>query len=252
MKLAKHLLIILGVMVSMSLLSSCGMSTREKIESGLKEPLSVYPTKNLEDFYDKEGYRDSSFSKDDKGVWSVYTEISKLNKEGLLRMEGVMLYIDRNTRTSEGYYFVYNESKDQRKNYKKKYPLIMKNNQLSFKDTNTNEDIKRKVKDFKFFVQFGSLNDLGQYKDTDASYNSQAPNYLIYYNLSQKDHNLKQIQKHFDVKIGNNPKLDISGDGDFKSDTFKSNTINYTLDNNTDKYFTSVVSYKPKRGMTHE
>ncbi|WP_182736222.1 Csa1 family protein [Staphylococcus hyicus] len=129
MKLAKHLLIILGVMVSMSLLSSCGMSTREKIESGLKEPLSVYPTKNLEDFYDKEGYRDSNFSKDDKGVWSIYTEISKLNKEGLLRMEGVMLYIDRNTRTSEGYYFVYNESKDQRKNYKKQYPLIMKNNQ---------------------------------------------------------------------------------------------------------------------------
>ncbi|RIO42306.1 Csa1 family protein, partial [Staphylococcus hyicus] len=110
MKLAKHLLIILGVMVSMSLLSSCGMSTREKIESGLKEPLSVYPTKNLEDFYDKEGYRDSSFSKDDKGVWSVYTSIATRNDEGKLKTEGVILFIDRNTRTSKGNYFVQNDS----------------------------------------------------------------------------------------------------------------------------------------------
>ncbi len=167
-------------------------------------------------------------------------------------MEGVMLYVDRNTRTSEGYYFDYNESKDARKNYKKKYPLIMKGNQLSLKDTNTDENIKRKVKHFKFFVQFGDLSDLDQYKEKDARYNPKAPNYLIDYHLNQNDPNLKQIQKHFGVKVGNNPELDISGDGDFKSDAFKSNTINYTLDNNIDRYFTSVVSYKPKRGITYE
>ena len=252
MKLTKKFSFILGLIIAMGLSSSCDFTTRQKIESGLKEPLSVYPTKNLEDIYDREGYRDSNFSKDDKGVWSIYTEISKMNKEGLLRMEGVMLYVDRNSRTSEGYYFDYNESKDTRKNYKKKYPLTMKRNQLSLKDTNADEEIKRKVRHFKFFVQLGNLNDLGQYKETDASYNSQAPNYMINYHLNQKDHNLKLIQKHFDVKVGKNPKLDISGDGDFKSDVFKSNTINYTLDNNRDRYFTSVVSYKPKRAITQE
>ncbi|WP_167693835.1 Csa1 family protein, partial [Staphylococcus hyicus] len=133
------------------------MSTREKIESGLKEPLSVYPTKNLEDFYDKEGYRDSNFSKDDKGIWMVISVLSKRNEEGKIKREGVKLYIDRNTRTSEGYYYVDNESKDDRKNVEKEYPLIMKNNQLILKDKNVDEDIQRKVKDFKFFVQFGNL-----------------------------------------------------------------------------------------------
>ena len=28
----------------------------------------MYPTENLEDFYDKEGYRDGEFKKDDKGT----------------------------------------------------------------------------------------------------------------------------------------------------------------------------------------
>ncbi len=50
MKLTKNLLIILGVVLTMGLISSCDFTTKQKIESGLKEPLSVYPTKNLEDF----------------------------------------------------------------------------------------------------------------------------------------------------------------------------------------------------------
>ncbi|UWF57070.1 tandem-type lipoprotein [Staphylococcus hyicus] len=252
MKLAKHLLIILGVMISMSLLSSCGMSTREKIESGLKEPLSVYPTKNLEDFYDKEGYRDSNFSKDDKGVWSVISAISKRNEEGKMTMEGVMLYIDRNTKKSEGYYFVDNESKDAHRNGEKKYPLIMKDNQLILKDKNVDEDIKRKVKNFKFFVQFGNLSGLNKYKEKDASYNSLAPNYLISYHLNQNDNNLKELQKLYGIKAGENPELKIYGDGDFKSDVIDTNTVNYKLKGDVGRFYNSSVSYQPKRGMTHE
>ncbi|UWF57068.1 tandem-type lipoprotein [Staphylococcus hyicus] len=252
MKIARSIVLIIGLMMSIGILSSCDITTRQKIESGLKEPLSVYPTKNLEDFYDKEGYRDSNFSKDDKGVWSVYTVVSKRNDEGKMKREGVMLYIDRNTRSSEGYYFVDNESEDTHNNYKKEYPIVMKNNQLFLKDNDVDEDIKRKVKHFKFFVQFGRLKDLGQYKEADASYNSQAPNYSIIYSLNKKDKNLKEIQNQYDLKVGKKPFLEISGDGDFKSDAFKSNSIDYTLDDNIDRYYSSVVSYKPKRGMTHE
>ncbi|NJH99774.1 tandem-type lipoprotein [Staphylococcus hyicus] len=232
--------------------SACSMSTREKIESGLKEPLSVYPTKNLEDFYDKEGYRDSNFSKDDKGIWMVISVLSKRNEEGKIKREGVKLYIDRNTRTSEGYYYVDNESKDDRKNVEKEYPLIMKNNQLILKDKNVDEDIQRKVKDFKFFVQFGNLKDLDQYKEKDASYNSLAPNYLISYHLNQNDDNLKEIQELYGIKAGENPVLKIYGDGDFKSDAFKSNTINYKLNGKVGRFYNSSVSYKPKRGLIHE
>ncbi|NJH78980.1 tandem-type lipoprotein [Staphylococcus agnetis] len=252
MKFTKNLFIILGVVLTMGLLSSCDFTTRQKIESGLKEPLSVYPTKNLEDFYDKEGYRDSNFSKDDKGVWSVISAISKRNEEGKIRMEGVMLYIDRNTRTSEGYYFVDNESEDEHKNGEKKYPLIMKNNQLILKDKNVDEDIQREVKDFKFFVQFGNLSDLDRYKEKDASYNSLAPNYLISYHLNQNDDNLKEILKLYSIKAGENPELKIYGDGDFKSDAIDSNTINYKLKGEVGRFYNSSVSYEPKRGITYE
>ncbi|KFE42091.1 tandem-type lipoprotein [Staphylococcus agnetis] len=252
MKLARKIIIIAGVMMSIGLLSSCDFTTRQKIESGLKEPLSVYPTKNLEDFYDKEGYRDSNFSKDDKGIWMLISVLSKRNEEGKIKREGVKLYIDRNTRTSEGYYYVDISSKDGGKNYRKEYPLKMKDNQLILKDKNVDEDIQRKVKDFKFFVQFGNLSDLDRYKEKDASYNSSAPNYLISYHLNQNDDNLKEIQKLYSIEAGKNPELKIYGDGDFKSDTFKSNTVNYKLNGKVGRLYNSVVSYKPKRGLIHE
>ena len=244
--------IIVLVGIACLFLTSCNFTTRQKIESGLKEPFSVYPTKNLEDFYDKEGYRDNNFSKDDKGVWMVISVLSKRNEEGKIRREGVKLYIDRNTRTSEGCYYIDNSSKDERKNVQKEYPLTMKNNQLILKDKNVDEDIQRKVKDFKFFVQFGNLSDLDQYKEKDASYNYLAPNYLISYHLNQNDDNLREIQKLYGIKAGENAELNIYGDGDFKSDVFKSNTINYRLNGKVGRFYNSSVSYKPKRGMAQE
>lgn len=244
------IIILLGI--ACLFLTSCNFTTRQKIESGLKEPFSVYPTKNLEDFYDKEGYRDSNFSKDDKGIWTVISAISTRNEEGILRMEGVKLYIDRNTRKSEGYYFIDNSSKDERKNDEKEYPLIMKNNQLILKDKNVDEDIKRKVKDFKFFVQFGNLSNLDQYKEKDASYNFLAPNYLISYDLNKNDANLKEIQELYGIKAGENPELNIYGDGDFKSDAIDTNTITYQLNGKVGRFYNSIVSYKPKRGITYE
>ena len=43
------------------------METAKKRKSkSFNKMLNVYPTKNLEDFYDKEGYRDEEFDKDDK------------------------------------------------------------------------------------------------------------------------------------------------------------------------------------------
>ncbi|WP_255964280.1 Csa1 family protein, partial [Staphylococcus aureus] len=36
-----------------------------------EKTLSMYPIKNLEDLYDKEGYRDDQFDKNDKGTWIV-------------------------------------------------------------------------------------------------------------------------------------------------------------------------------------
>ncbi|OSP20387.1 Csa1 family protein, partial [Staphylococcus agnetis] len=75
--------------------------------------------------------------------WSIFTAIERQNDEGKLRSEGVILFIDRNTKSSDGYYYVENESKDKRKNFKKKYLITMKDNELILKDKNVNEDIKK-------------------------------------------------------------------------------------------------------------
>ncbi len=62
----------------------------------------MYPIKNLEELYDKEGYRDGEFEKGDKGMWTIYTDFAKSNKPGELSNEGMVLYLDRNTRTAKG------------------------------------------------------------------------------------------------------------------------------------------------------
>ncbi len=41
----------------------------------------MYPIKNLEDLYDKEGYRDDEFDKNDKGTWTISSEMAIQKKE---------------------------------------------------------------------------------------------------------------------------------------------------------------------------
>ncbi|MEN0156356.1 Csa1 family protein, partial [Staphylococcus aureus] len=48
-----------------------------QIKENFNKTLSVYPTKNLDDFYDKEGFRDQEFDKRDKGTWIIYSEMVK-------------------------------------------------------------------------------------------------------------------------------------------------------------------------------
>ncbi|MCL7624200.1 tandem-type lipoprotein, partial [Staphylococcus aureus] len=81
-------------------------SKEEQIKKSFAITLDMYPIKNLEDLYDKEGYRDSEFKKGDKGMWTIYTDFAKSNKPGELDDEGMVLNLDRNTRTAKGHYFV--------------------------------------------------------------------------------------------------------------------------------------------------
>lgn len=61
-------------------IGACGMKKEEsskdkQIKENFNKTLSLYPTKNLEDFYDKEGFRDEEFEKGDKGTWIIYSEM---------------------------------------------------------------------------------------------------------------------------------------------------------------------------------
>ncbi|PVG51453.1 Csa1 family protein, partial [Staphylococcus aureus] len=77
-------------------------SKEEQIKKSFAKTLDMYPIKNLEDLYDKEGYRDGEFKKGDKGTWTIYTDFAKSNKPGELDDEGMVLNLDRNTRTPKG------------------------------------------------------------------------------------------------------------------------------------------------------
>ena len=81
-------------------------SKEDQIKKSFAKTLDMYPIKNLEDLYDKEGYRDGEFEKGDKGTWTIYTDFAKSNKAGELDSEGMVLHLNRNTRTAKGYYFV--------------------------------------------------------------------------------------------------------------------------------------------------
>ena len=50
-------------------------SKEEQIKKSFAKTLDMYPIKNLEDLYDKEGYRDSEFKKVTKGC-GRYIQIS--------------------------------------------------------------------------------------------------------------------------------------------------------------------------------
>ncbi|MGV2874817.1 Csa1 family protein [Macrococcus capreoli] len=90
------------VLVLLMLISGCSISGKpkgnkeafdKKVEKSFEKHLSVYPTNNLEDFYDKEGFRDDQFEKNDKGMWVLNADISsqKSDDEPLLS-KGIVLY----------------------------------------------------------------------------------------------------------------------------------------------------------------
>lgn len=107
--------IVLGLcIISPLFIGSCGRNDSSKpdseIDKNIHRSLSIYPTKNLEEFYDIDGVRNRDFKKGDKGKWILDSSINT-KKNGELKSEGAVLYIDRNKRTSRGYYYI-NKFKD--------------------------------------------------------------------------------------------------------------------------------------------
>ncbi|WP_423830849.1 Csa1 family protein, partial [Staphylococcus epidermidis] len=52
------------------------LNKEKEVKDSFAKTLDMYPIKNLEDLYDKEGYRDENFDKNDKGTWVLSSEMS--------------------------------------------------------------------------------------------------------------------------------------------------------------------------------
>ncbi len=104
-------------------------SKEEQIKKSFAKTLDMYPIKNLEDLYDKEGYRDGEFKKA-MGNWTLLTSFSKSNKPGEIDDEGMVLYLNRNTKKATGYYFVRNKIYDDISKNQNELRVELKNNKI--------------------------------------------------------------------------------------------------------------------------
>ena len=124
----KSFALYISILLLIVVVAGCGKSDKtkedskeEQIKKSFAKTLDMYPIKNLEDLYDKEGYRDGEFKKGDKGTWTLLTSFAKSNKPGEIDDEGMVLFLNRNTKKATGYYYTskvhdeFNE-KDQQKN----------------------------------------------------------------------------------------------------------------------------------------
>ncbi|MBR9485112.1 tandem-type lipoprotein, partial [Staphylococcus aureus] len=134
----KRIGLYISILILIVIVAGCGKSDEtkedskeEQIKKSFAKTLDMYPIKNLEDLYDKEGYRDGEFKKGDKGMWTIYTDFAKSNKPGELDDEGMVLFLNRNTKKATGYYFVKKFYEKDKFSDRKNYKVEMKNNKIS-------------------------------------------------------------------------------------------------------------------------
>ncbi|HFQ6618077.1 TPA: tandem-type lipoprotein [Staphylococcus aureus] len=233
-----------------SITAGCGMGKEAEIKKSFEKTLSMYPIKNLEDLYDKEGYRDDQFDKNDKGTWIVNSQMAIQNKGEALKIKGMLLKIDRNTRSAKVFYYT-NEIKTEKyevaQDNQKKYPVKMINNKFISTEEVKEENIKKEIENFKFFAQYSNFKDLMNYKDGDISYNPEVPSYSAQYQLTNDDYNVKQLRKRYDIPTNKAPKLLLKGTGNLKGSSVGYKKIEFTfLENkNENIYFTDSLHLEP-------
>ncbi|MDG5228314.1 tandem-type lipoprotein [Staphylococcus aureus] len=232
-------------------------SRSAQIKDTFNQTLKLYPTKNIEDFYDKEGFRDEEFEKGDKGTWIIHSKMIIETNNSNMESRGMVLYINRNTRTTKGN-FVVREITEDSKGYSHskdtKYPVKMEHNRIIPTKPIADDKLRKEIEDFKFFVQYGDFKDINDYKDGDISYNPNVPSYSAKYQLKNDDYNVKQLRKRYNIPTNKAPKLLIKGDGDLKGSSVGSKNLEFTFVENKEEniYFTDSVQYTPSEGTSYE
>lgn len=222
---------------------------KNKVEQDLNKELSIYPTRDLMDFYDKNGVKNENFKKGDKGVWVLDSSmaISKSKKSPLVA-EGMKLRINRNTRTAKGYYYVRKAYEDTSKYNEKKYPITYDASGFHPQTEINNLEIENKIKNFKFFVQFGKFNKLSSYQNIKRTYNPEVPLYDMNYKLNSNDNNVKEIRDIYRVPTNKIPTLNLSGQGDVDGgdNLFSYNKVTFQFTLNPPVYYSDVIDFQPQ------
>ena len=165
MKHSSKIIVFVSFLILTIFIGGCGFMNKDdsketEIKQNFNKTLSMYPIKNLENFYDKEGYRDEEFDKKDKGTWIVGSTMTIEPKGKYMESRGIFLYINHNTRTTKGYYYVRkttDDSKGRLKDDEKRYPVKMEHNQISPTKPIPNDKLKKEIENFKFLYNMPTL-----------------------------------------------------------------------------------------------
>ena len=243
-------LILLIILIGGCIILTKTNSRNAQIKKTFNQTLSLYPTKNLEDFYDKEGFRDQEFDKGDKGTWIIHSEMVIEPKGRNMESRGMVLHVNRNTRTTKGYFLISEITEDKKgyvHNKDKKYPVKMEHNKIIPIKPIPNDKLKKEIENFKFFVQYGNFKDFKDYKNGDISYNPNVPSYSAKYQLNNDDYNVKQLRKRYNIPTKQAPELKLKGDGDLKGSSIGSKDLEFTFVENKKEniFFTDSVQFTP-------
>lgn len=225
-----------------------------EIKKSFEKTLSMYPIKNLEDLYDKEGYRDEEFEKDDKGTWLLFSKLAVQPKGKALVSKDMVLRLNRNTRSAKGEYIVNTFSSNEKgvnHDTKKKYPVKMEDNKIIPTEEIKDSNVRKEIENFKFFSQYADFKDLDKYKNGDISYNPNVPSYSAEYDLENSNYNVKQLRKRYDIPTKQAPKLVLKGTGDLKGSSVGYKDVKYTFIQNQKEniYFTDSVEFQPSEDL---
>lgn len=260
----KKLLILgtIGGILIMSGLSACETKNKAEVEQGFEQVLAMYPTKNLMDFYEMEGYRDDEFEKEDKGVWSLISsmDISETEDSPLIG-EGMVLRMNKNTRTARGYYY---QTEIKTPDIKEiRYPIIydeqgihltlasasliadQKLQGFEIIEDVSNLALKEKIENFEFFVQYGHFDKLDTYENIRKMYNPEVPMYNLEYQLTNENSNVKQLRERYDIPTDKAPTLVLSGRGNLEGSSVGSKELTFQFTKKPAVFFSDSISYQP-------
>ncbi|MDN5187360.1 tandem-type lipoprotein [Staphylococcus aureus] len=237
-KLYIFILILIVLMAGCESNKITGDSKETQIKKSFAKTLDMYPTENLEDFYDKEGYREGEFEKDDKGTWLIRSEMKIQLKGENLESRGAVIEINRNTRTAKGNYIVrevVEDSDGMTHNHTKRYPVKMENNKMIPLKSIDDEKVKKEIEE------------LENYKEDEVSYNPEVPIYSAQYQLKNSDYNVEQLRKRYNIPTKKAPKLLLKGSGNLKGSSVGYKNIEFTFVENKKEniYFTDSVYFNP-------
>jgi uncharacterized lipoprotein (TIGR01742 family) len=241
----KLVLGIIGGILMAGVLSGCEKKDKAELEQSFEKELSVYPTKNLMDFYDMEGYRDDEFDKEDKGVWSLISSMAiQQTDDTPLINEGMVLRIDRNTRTAKGYYYQEISANDIDANEEKKFPVTYDESGFHLSKEVSDPELKDKILNFQFFVQYGVFDKLSSYKNIKKMYNAEVPMYNLEYQLTNNDVNVKALRKRYDIPTEEAPTLVLSGRGSLDGSSVGSKELTFQFTKNPAIFFIDSIDYQ--------